>query len=351
MSCTKQHTNPFFITENNFFDIWGRHIKPMGFIVYSCLQRHANQGSCFPSHKRIAKMCGISRDSVIRNLKLLADFKLITIENRRTNAGGKTSNLYFINELPPAPDHHEEPTPVAPKDIPISTPATSHVAETDINNTKINEIKVDQTKFNKKTDDDQGNTHNPRSNPVANIVETPKPSASINLVETKPDVLKDIVYPKGFNKSQPVLQELGKLPTSTAVQQVIDVFMAKDNIRSPVGFLIALVKNFLANDFTPIQPPKPNPVKKVLQTCEMCKEYNGNLFFNKTEGTTLIKCNHNIPQIIAHAKKTQTSISGTKYNFRIDKPKPVSAEEVRQARKKLSDLIGGFNNRKNLPPR
>jgi len=85
-------------TENKFLDVWGRHIKPMGFIVYSCLQRHANQGSCFPSHKRIAELCGISRDSVIRNLKLLADFKLITIENRHTKAGGKTSNLYIIFE-------------------------------------------------------------------------------------------------------------------------------------------------------------------------------------------------------------------------------------------------------------
>jgi len=83
----------------------------------------------------------------------------------------------------------------------------------------------------------------------------------------------------------------------------------------------------------------------------MCKEYNGNLFFDSKEGTSPLKCNHNIPQIIAHAKKTQTAISGTKYDFRIDKPEPISAEEVSKTRKEVSNLIGGFNNPKNLPSR
>jgi len=330
-------------TENKFLDVWGRHIKPMGFIVYSCLQRHANQGSCFPSHKRIAELCGISRDSVIRNLKLLADFKLITIENRHTKAGGKTSNLYIINELPTTPNHNEEPTQVAETNIPISIPATSHVAENDINNTKINKIKIDNTKFNKKTDDDLENTNITRSNLITN---TPKLSSSINI---KNDVLNNVVYPNGFNKSPPILQELCKLPNSIAVQQVIDVYMAKDNIRNPIGFIKALIRNFLIDDFTPIKPPK--PVMKVKTTCECCKDNNGTVFFNKKEGSLAATCDHDIPKIIAHAKKTHTSVYGTKYNFRIDNPKPIvmSADEISQTCNNLADLIGGFNNPKNLP--
>ena len=64
-------------------------------------------------------------------------------------------------------------------------------------------------------------------------------------------------------------------------------------------------------------------------------------------------CNHNIPKLIAYAEKTCTAIAGTKHDFRVDVPKPIvmSAAEKAQTRKKLSDLIGGFNNPKNLPIR
>ena len=336
MSSTKTYTNPFFITENNFFDVWGRHIKPIGFAVYSCLQRHANQGSCFPSHKRIAELCGISRDSVIRNLKLLVDFNLITIENRHTKAGGKTSNLYFINEFPPNPNN--TPTPIAENNIATSIPATSHVAETAINNTKINEIKVDKTKFNKKTTDDI--TH-ARSNENAKVVET---SSSVNFVKDKEptDILDKIIYPQGLKESQPILKELSKLPNSEAAQQVLNVYASKDNIRNPVGLIRVLVKNYLADDFTPIDKPRLANDLKITPIEEetICPFCNGNGILwtkNSLNNQNRIKCNHNESYILNKLKQDESCIQGTKYDFRIKKictPPPQAFKDLKNSLKK-----------------
>ncbi len=70
--------------------------SPLAKLVLLKLADHANdEGECWPSQGRIARDCGLPRETVNRQVKALSTAGLIRVENR-ANKTGKQSNLYFL---------------------------------------------------------------------------------------------------------------------------------------------------------------------------------------------------------------------------------------------------------------
>jgi Helix-turn-helix domain len=90
-----------FWVDDALFDTFGPRLGPYGIAVYTYLARRVSDGSTYPSLTRIARDTGMSRDSVIRSMKVLEDFGLITKEVRTTTEGNHTSNLYHLCDLSP----------------------------------------------------------------------------------------------------------------------------------------------------------------------------------------------------------------------------------------------------------
>lgn len=64
--------------------------------VLLAIAKHADeQGECYPSGERLAKLTGLSRRTVLRKIDWLEKAGYLSIQ-RRTNAGKKTSNLYSV---------------------------------------------------------------------------------------------------------------------------------------------------------------------------------------------------------------------------------------------------------------
>ena len=73
-------------------------LKPATKIVLYWLADHHNgeTGDCFPSHKRLAECCEMTRQSIINNLKILEEKNLIKIIPRFRENGSHTSNIYEL---------------------------------------------------------------------------------------------------------------------------------------------------------------------------------------------------------------------------------------------------------------
>ena len=75
-----------------------KNLKPSTKIVLYWLADHHNgeTGLCFPSHRRLADCCEMTRQSIINQLKILEDKGLIVIEPRYRENGSFTSNMYRL---------------------------------------------------------------------------------------------------------------------------------------------------------------------------------------------------------------------------------------------------------------
>ena len=73
-------------------------IKPSAKIVLYWLADHYNgeTGECFPSHKRLAECCEMTRQSIINQLKILEEAGLVKIIPRFRSNGSHTSNTYEL---------------------------------------------------------------------------------------------------------------------------------------------------------------------------------------------------------------------------------------------------------------
>ncbi len=84
-------------------------LKPSAKIVLYWLADHHNgeTGDCFPSHKRLADLCEMSRQSIINNIKSLEDAGLIRKSLRVRNNNSKTANAYelLLTDLSASPTH------------------------------------------------------------------------------------------------------------------------------------------------------------------------------------------------------------------------------------------------------
>lgn len=58
-----------------------------------------DQGECFPSHRKLAVECEMSRRTVQRKLELLYELGFVSSERRMRPTGGKTSNGYRVGPM------------------------------------------------------------------------------------------------------------------------------------------------------------------------------------------------------------------------------------------------------------
>ena len=79
--------------------ICSANVSPSGVLVYKTLLSYANRKtwSCFPSINTIVNDSKLSRRTVIRQLKVLEEEKLIIKIPRKRENNGNTSNIYFFN--------------------------------------------------------------------------------------------------------------------------------------------------------------------------------------------------------------------------------------------------------------
>ena len=64
--------------------------------VLLAIAKHADeQGECYPSMERLARLTGLSQRTVLRKIGWLEKAGYVSIQ-RRTKAGKKTSNLYSV---------------------------------------------------------------------------------------------------------------------------------------------------------------------------------------------------------------------------------------------------------------
>ena len=68
-----------------------------GTIVYNSMCRHVNKDQeCFPSIKLMAEQHGVSRDSILKGLKILEEKKVIEINKTRSKGGQWLNNSYVL---------------------------------------------------------------------------------------------------------------------------------------------------------------------------------------------------------------------------------------------------------------
>lgn len=82
--------------------IWEQDVSCTARLVLFALNEHTNIGEhgdwrIFPSHERIAKMCQVSRATVIRAMKELSEKEIITIAHQHDVTGRQLQNLYWMN--------------------------------------------------------------------------------------------------------------------------------------------------------------------------------------------------------------------------------------------------------------
>jgi len=93
-----ENKNPFVMI---YWETLNKLNGPYELAVYLYLKKHADNitGTCFPSIATLEKETQISEKKVRLILKDLKDKKLITIQNRVLENGGKTSNVYKLLEF------------------------------------------------------------------------------------------------------------------------------------------------------------------------------------------------------------------------------------------------------------
>ena len=71
--------------------------------VYCCLMRFANKQtySCFPSNKTLQKKCHLSKNTVIKCLRLLEEKGLIEKISRKRLNNSNSSNMYYLFQPEP----------------------------------------------------------------------------------------------------------------------------------------------------------------------------------------------------------------------------------------------------------
>ncbi|GAK03317.1 hypothetical protein JCM19037_1632 [Geomicrobium sp. JCM 19037] len=76
--------------------------RPTDKLVYVILCMYADNDdkTSYPSNERIAELANCSARTVQRSVKLLEEIGAITVEERHDVRGYRTSNIYYLNELP-----------------------------------------------------------------------------------------------------------------------------------------------------------------------------------------------------------------------------------------------------------
>lgn len=132
-----------------------KNLKPSTKIVLYWLADHHNgeTGLCFPSHRRLADCCEMTRQSIINQLKILEDKGLIVIEPRYRENGSFTSNMYRLVLIDAQEDpcdtitSHNVSSGVKNFDIPSKKTQQGTVHNFDNQNLVINNLVNEQNNF------------------------------------------------------------------------------------------------------------------------------------------------------------------------------------------------------------
>jgi DNA-binding MarR family transcriptional regulator len=111
----------FFSIDNDIIDVHAKTIGALGIAIYAVLARYANRrtGECWPAIARIQRTLKLGRSSVKRYLHRLEAAGLITVEERWSEDGDRTSNLYtLLNPEPAAIAERHQTTSAAPSRAP-----------------------------------------------------------------------------------------------------------------------------------------------------------------------------------------------------------------------------------------
>jgi hypothetical protein len=94
----------FFSIDNDIIDVHAKTIGAIGIAIYAVLARYANRrtGECWPAIARVQRTLNLGRSTVKRYLHRLEAAGLISVEERWSEDGDRTSNLYTL--LNPEPD-------------------------------------------------------------------------------------------------------------------------------------------------------------------------------------------------------------------------------------------------------
>jgi hypothetical protein len=81
--------------------IWRQEISATAKLVLFALNEHTNIGEhgdwrIFPSQHRIAKMCGVTKPTVIKAMKELTETGTITVAHQHDSNGRQMQNLYWL---------------------------------------------------------------------------------------------------------------------------------------------------------------------------------------------------------------------------------------------------------------
>lgn len=81
--------------------IWAQELSSTAKLVLFALNEHTNIGEhgdwrVFPSQERIAKMCAVSKPTVIKAMKELTEAGVITVAHQHDNKGRQLQNLYWL---------------------------------------------------------------------------------------------------------------------------------------------------------------------------------------------------------------------------------------------------------------
>lgn len=78
-----------------------QYLEPAKKVVLLALADYADDtGRCWPSQETLTKKTSLSIRTIRTHLHVLADFGLITVEERRRADGGRTSNVYVLQMTP-----------------------------------------------------------------------------------------------------------------------------------------------------------------------------------------------------------------------------------------------------------
>lgn len=101
------------------------------------------KGQCYPSVKRLAECCGLSRKTIIERVKVLIDKGFLT-KSYRFSDNSQQSNLYQIHLLPSVPD--TPPSAGAGKKV---VQLVHPPSESDTHRTKTIELNLNKQKSHK----------------------------------------------------------------------------------------------------------------------------------------------------------------------------------------------------------
>jgi len=88
----------YYLTQDEVMDVYAAKIGAYGVAVYNALTRHGSVS--FPSLRRLEKMLGLSRHTILKAISKLEEFGLIQVLRTKNPDGSSKPNVYTLIDLP-----------------------------------------------------------------------------------------------------------------------------------------------------------------------------------------------------------------------------------------------------------